>query len=135
MDVAEWERLSLIKTYGAIPDQCPTCHGTRIVRIVWKPACYRGGPLGSAIRDGHAILAGGDRPEGAPGWVCPSCQPGWEAVYLLVQEEDGWQDKIEQAIGEDEFAAARRHRDSKYAVRQRRQVLVTQLLAAGSAAT
>lgn len=130
MDVQEWERRALIDKYGAIPDQCPTCHTSRIVRIVWEPAFYCGGPLGSAIRDGHAILAGADKPEGAPDWICSACEPGWEAVYLLTKEEETWQLKIEQAVCECDFAAAAKHRDRKDEVRHRRLALVKQLIAA-----
>lgn len=130
MDIKEWERSVLIRDYGAIPDQCPTCHGSRIVRVVWKPAFYCGGPLGSAIRDGQALLAGADRPEGAPDWVCPACEPGWQAVYLLIQEVETWQDKMESALAEGDFDSAVAYRDRRNEVRLRRSDLVQQLMAA-----
>ncbi len=130
MDIKEWERRVLTRKYGDIPDQCPTCHASRIVRIVWKPAYYDGGPLGSAIRDGQAILVGKDRPDEAPDWVCPACEPGWEAVYLLVQEEDDWQQKMERALSESDVNTAIEHRDRRNEVKRRRLVMVTQLLAA-----
>ena len=130
MDIQEWERRVLIHQYGAIPDQCPTCHASRIVRVVWKPAYYCGGPLGFAIRDGHAILAGEDRPERAPDWVCPVCEPGWETVYLLTQQAEDWQLKIEQAVAEADFDTAAKHRDRKDEVRHRRIALVKQLVTA-----
>jgi hypothetical protein len=135
MDVQEWERRALIDKYGAITDQCPTCHASRIVRIVWKPAFYCGGPLGPAIRDGHAILAGADKPEGAPDWVCPACEPGWKNVYLLTQEEENWQRRLESAVAENDFDTAVKHRDRRDEVRRRRLTLIKELMAFRPSAT
>jgi hypothetical protein len=130
VDITEWERRTLIRKYGAIPDECPKCHASQIVRVVWKPAFYCGGPLGSAIRDGRAILVGADRPEDAPDWVCPTCEPGWEDVYLLTQEIETWQEKVESAVREGDFDNAIKYRDRREEVLRRRSDLVQQLKAA-----
>jgi hypothetical protein len=102
----------------------------RILRVVWKPAFCCGEPLGSAIRDGRAILVGVDRPEDAPDRVCPTCEPGWEAVYLLTQEVEVWQVKVESAVAEGDFDTAAKHRDRRDDVRRRRFDLVQQLMTA-----
>jgi hypothetical protein len=131
MDVKQWEREYLVREYGPIPNQCPRCHASRIARVVWIPSCW-GGPLGSAIRDGEALLVGEDRPERAPDWVCLACEPGWEEAYRLTQEVEALQLKQEDAVGEEDYQKARNLLDRKDGVMDQRLAWIVQLLAARS---